>query len=62
MVEIFFGIITRRGTFRGIKDLIGAITRFIDGWNDRCHPYVWTKTADQILTHSRSHKTSFTRH
>ncbi len=66
MVEIFFGIITRqairRGTFRSVKDLIGAITRFIDGWNDRCQPFVWTKTADQILSHSRSQKTSFTRH
>ena len=53
MVEIFFGIITRqairRGTFRSVKDLIGAITRFIDGWNDRCEPFVWTKTADEIL-------------
>ena len=66
MVEIFFGIITRqairRGTFRSVKDLIGAITRFIDGWNDRCQPFVWTKTADQILSHSKSQKTSFTRH
>ena len=23
---------------------------FIDGWNDRCAPFIWTKTADQILT------------
>ncbi len=65
MVEIFFGIITRqairRGTFRSVQDLIGAITRFIDAWNDRCQPFVWTKTADQILSHSRSQKTSFTR-
>src|SRR5674476_509038 len=21
---------------------------FIDGWNDRCEPFVWTKTADEI--------------
>ena len=26
-----------------------AIRAFIDGWNDRCHPFVWTKTAEQIL-------------
>ena len=66
MVEIFFGIITRqairRGTFRSVKDLTDAITRFIDGWNDRCEPFVWTKTAEHILSHSRSKKTSFTRH
>lgn len=22
---------------------------FVDGWNDRCHPFVWTKTADEFL-------------
>ena len=66
MVEIFFGIITRqairRGTFTSVADLKGAIERFIDGWNERCQPFVWTKTAEQILSHSRSQKTSFTRH
>src|SRR5215213_5995343 len=25
-----------------------AVSRFIDGWNDRCHPFTWTKTADDI--------------
>ncbi|HEX3426792.1 MAG TPA: IS630 family transposase [Acidimicrobiales bacterium] len=66
MVEIFFGIITRqairRGTFSSVADLVAAIGNFIDGWNDRCHPFVWTKTADQLLNHSRSQKTSITRH
>ena len=66
MVEIFFGIITRqairRGTFTSVADLETAIGIFIDGWNDRCKPFVWTKTADQILHHNRSQKTSFTRH
>ena len=67
MVEIFFGIITRqairRGTFTSVKDLIAAIETFIDGWNDRCHPFTWTKTADQILTKATGgQRTSFTRH
>jgi len=69
LVEVFFSIITRqairRGTFGSVKDLIGAIGRFIDGWNDRCHPFVWTKTADGILDHVRPRKrqgTSVTRH
>jgi len=67
MVEIFFGIITRqairRGTFRSVADLKQAIGTFIDGWNDRCEPFVWTKTADQLLDHCRpGKKTSFTRH
>jgi transposase len=67
MVEIFFGIITRqairRGTFTSVKDLIGAIGIFIDGWNERCEPFVWTKTADQIIPHAtRGHTTSIARH
>src|SRR4051794_34158411 len=67
MVEIFFGIITRqairRGSYRSVKDLIGAIGRFIDGWNERCHPFTWTKTADELLDHCRpGQRTSFTRH
>ncbi len=67
MVEIFFSIITRqairRGSFTSVKDLVTAIEAFIDGWNDRCEPFVWTKTADQILPHATGgQRTSFTRH
>jgi transposase len=67
MVEIFFGIITRqairRGTFRSVKDLITAIETYIDGWNERCQPFTWTKTADEILSKATSgQRTSFTRH
>ncbi|TDK84887.1 IS630 family transposase [Mycolicibacterium mucogenicum] len=57
MVEVFFSIITRqairRGSFDSVKELIAAISAFIDGWNNRCHPFVWTKTADEILPHAR---------
>ncbi len=53
LVEVFFGIITRqairRGTFTSVPDLIGAIRIFIDAYNERCQPFAWTKTADQIL-------------
>ncbi len=67
MVEIFLGIITRhairRGGFTSVKDLITAIGTLIDGWNDRCHSFVWTKTADQVLNHCKPGlRTSFTRH
>ncbi len=66
LVEVFFGIITRqairRGTFTSVKDLIAAIETFIDGWNQRCEPFIWTKTADEILTKSHRKKTSNTRH
>jgi transposase len=67
MVEIFFGIITRqairRGTFTSVKDLTAAIETFIDGWNERCQPFVWTKTADEILHQATGgQRSSFTRH
>jgi transposase len=67
MIEIFFGIITRqairRGTFTSVKDLIAAIETYIDGWNERCQPFIWTKTADQILAKAKPRKkTSNTRH
>jgi hypothetical protein len=32
-----------------VDDLTAAIRAFIDAWNDRCEPFVWTKTADDIL-------------
>ncbi len=66
MVEIFFGIITRqairRGSFANVKELMVAISRFIDGWNNRCHPFTWTKTADEILPHATRQATSDARH
>ena len=64
LVEVWFGIIERqairRGTFGSVRDLTTKIRGFIDGWNDRCHPFVWTKTADQILTKANRQKTSNT--
>ncbi|MDQ3095726.1 MAG: IS630 family transposase [Actinomycetota bacterium] len=53
LVEVWFGIIERqaihRGTFRSVRELNAKIRAFIDGWNDRSHPFVWTKTAEEIL-------------
>src|SRR5690348_13179328 len=67
MVEIFFGIITRqairRGTFTSVKDLIAATEIFIDAWNERCEPFIWTKTADQLTQKAaKGQVTSLTRH
>jgi hypothetical protein len=36
-------------TFRSVKDPNTKIRAFIDGWNDRSHPFVWTKIAKQNL-------------
>lgn len=62
LVEVFFGIITRqairRGSFDNVKELITAIRTFIDGYNDRCKPFIWTKTADEILPRATRKTTS----
>lgn len=56
LIEVFFGIITRqaiqRGSFDNVKELIATVRAFIDGWNDRCHPFTWTKTTDEIQPHA----------
>jgi transposase len=53
MVEIFFSILTsqqvRRGVYHDVSELIAAIEYFIEHYNQRAQPFVWTKTADQIL-------------
>jgi transposase len=66
LVEVWFGIIERqaihRGTFRSVNDLTTAIRQFINGWNPRAKPFVWTKTADQILGKTNRPTTSNTDH
>ncbi|MGA7273176.1 MAG: IS630 family transposase, partial [Acidimicrobiia bacterium] len=67
LVEVWFGIIERqaihRGSYGSVKDLNAKIRAFIDGWNDdRCHPFTWTKTADDILKKANRKATSNTRH
>ena len=53
LVEVWFGIVERqairRGVFTSVKNLNAKIRAFIDGWNNRSHPFVWTKTAEEVL-------------
>jgi transposase len=62
LVEVWFSIIERqaihRGTFPSVRDLMIKIRAFITGWNDRCQPFTWTKTADQILAKTHRQTTS----
>lgn len=66
LVEVWFSIIERqaihRGSFGSVKDLNAKIRAFIAGWNDRCHPFIWTKTADEILKKANRQTTSNTGH
>jgi DDE superfamily endonuclease len=53
LVEIFFAITSRqalrRGDFPSVAELVAAIGRFCDAWNERCRPFRWVRDADQIL-------------
>lgn len=66
LVEVWFGIIDRqairRGIFTSVKDLNKKIREFITGWNKRKHPFVWTKTPEEILAKANPQPTSDTRH
>ncbi|RKH64589.1 IS630 family transposase [Corallococcus interemptor] len=53
LVERWFGLLTerqlRRGTHRSTRALEEAIKRYIAHTNDNPKPFVWTKSADDIL-------------
>ena len=53
LVERWFGELTtkklRRGAHRPVRALTADIRAWIAAWNNEPKPYVWTKTADQIL-------------
>ncbi len=53
LVERFFGVLThkrlRRGVFTSVKELEAAIMQFIDTHNQNKKPFVWTKSAEDIL-------------
>jgi hypothetical protein len=53
LVERWFSELTtkklRRGTHTSVRQLNTDIRTWITTWNDNPRPYVWTKTADQIL-------------
>ena len=52
-VERWFAALTekqlRRGVFRSTRELEQAIEQYIDQHNAASKPFIWTKTADQLL-------------
>ncbi len=53
MIEAWFSILTRksirRGSFDSVRMLVRHIQAYIDHWNQNPIPFVWTKTADEIV-------------
>ncbi|MET8277179.1 IS630 family transposase, partial [Streptomyces sp. NPDC079189] len=52
-VERWFGHLTdkliRRGTHRSVQALEADIRTWIQTWNEDPKPFIWTKSADEIL-------------
>jgi transposase len=53
-VERWFGLITqqaiRRGSFRNVRQLVDKIEQYVAHYNEHKRPFVWTATADSILS------------
>ncbi len=53
LVERWFAELTqkwlKRGTHRSTRELVASIRTWIQRWNDDPQPFVWHKTADEIL-------------
>jgi transposase len=53
LVERWFAELTtkwiKRGTHRSVRDLVASIRTWIANWNDDPKPFVWHKSADEIL-------------
>jgi len=53
LVERWFAELTtkwiKRGAHRSVRDLVASIRTWITNWNDDPRPFIWHKTADQIL-------------
>jgi hypothetical protein len=52
-VERWFGLLTeqliRRGVHTSVLALENDVRQWIKNWNDNPKPFVWTKTAEDIL-------------
>jgi transposase len=53
LVERWFAELTtkwiKRGNHRSVRDLVASIRTWITNWNDDPKPFVWHKSADEIL-------------
>jgi transposase len=53
LVECWFSVLTRKrltnSAFKSVRELRTAIDTWIEHWNDNPTPFIWHKTADEIL-------------
>jgi transposase len=59
LVERWFAELTnrklRRSAHRTVAELEADLTAWVDAWNDDPKPFVWTKTADEVLDNLASY-------
>jgi len=64
LVEGWFHLLTerrlRRGTFNSVPVLIEAIELWAEHWNDDPQPFIWKKTADEIIAKVRRGRAALT--
>ena len=64
LVEGWFSQLTKRrlqrGVFNSVDALIEAIETWAEHWNDDPKPFIWTKTAEAILTRTRRARAALT--
>jgi len=62
LVEGWFAQLTnkrlRRGVFTSVAELTDAIDQWVDHWNDDPQPFIWTKTANDIITKVKRGRTA----
>jgi len=66
LVERFFGLLTekqlRRGVFTSVKELEKTIMKFINSHNEKKKPFVWVKSAEEILVKVERARQALTYH
>lgn len=49
----------RRGVHKSVQALEADIRKWIEHWNEDPRPFIWTKTADEILNSLAEYMTKF---
>ena len=53
MIETWFSVLTRKAltntSFTSVAELEARIDWWVSHWNDNPEPFVWTRTADEII-------------
>jgi hypothetical protein len=64
LVERWFKALTdrrlRRGTFSSVAELVDAIELWAEHWNHDPKPFIWHKTAQEIIAKTRRGRAALT--